>query len=252
MENRLSQNEEAVRIGPPDYMTSLGNSVYLFYPEHSTFSIQDVEKGLPNLNRFLGSIPAPLDAHSLLVMYIARQYVSDITQARFALIHDFHECALGDIPSPFKKYFLAFKEAECKWEKHMARSFGLDWAIRDHELIKFADLMALGIEAEYHDHRNAAACRAELTDRFTLDPKVQDRSMSDYYFYQYVTRLGMAAYAKYMSMTPEQRWAIISDVLVCNTESKNMNEDNYGEEEAIGRLRGRQLASRQSYRTTPT
>ena len=86
---------------PPWIQTFSGKAIDIERPRLSTLSIEDVAHALARINRFTGHSRNPISVaqHSVLV--------SELCPDKFkyeGLMHDVHECVLGDISTPVKRF----------------------------------------------------------------------------------------------------------------------------------------------------
>ncbi|HHE3654153.1 TPA: hypothetical protein ACPDWD_001470 [Pasteurella multocida] len=118
-------------------------------PDFNEINITDIAHHLSLENRFMGQASEPYNvaSHSLFCADIA-QYLgySPYMQLR-ALMHDFHEAYVKDIPTPLKKICPEFCELEAKFEKLVELRYMLPALTADEiKQIKHVDLVALLME----------------------------------------------------------------------------------------------------------
>ena len=146
-------------------VTALGREHMLSGPEathpDNTPSLPEIGHSLAQINRYTGHAIRPYSVaeHSLLVLTFAREDFAPTVVQFAALMHDAHECIVGDVASPIKAE-LGPVWAAFEWthQRHLLEQYGLlEVYTRHKHQIKRWDLMALATE------------RAQLT-RF--DPEV--------------------------------------------------------------------------------
>lgn len=113
---------------------------------------------LDHIGRFTGQTRTFYSVlqHSLNAYNVACQITPDRDERRAALVHDVHECLVGDVSSPLKRFMrgpLQFAEdcrytqAECKAKKAVAWRFYVP--IADSDVVKEADRRCLMAEAMF-------------------------------------------------------------------------------------------------------
>ena len=136
-------------------LTSKGREHHLCAP-HATHSsnvptLTEIAHSLAHINRFTGhaSRAYSVAEHSLLVMDIAKyQFHADAGGQLAALMHDAHECIVGDVASPVKEVLgPVWRAFEQMHEQHLRSSFGLTALFAKHAaMVKCCDLIALATE----------------------------------------------------------------------------------------------------------
>lgn len=103
----------------------------------------DIAIGLSRIARFNGQTTEfySVAQHSVIVSSLVPERLK-----LAALLHDAAEMATGDIVSPLKALFPAFKEIENRVEAAIFAKFGVSMNHRDHKIVKSADLVALATE----------------------------------------------------------------------------------------------------------
>jgi hypothetical protein len=145
-------------------LTHHGRDHYLNGPEayhpDNVPSPREIAWSLAHLNRFTGHTNRPYSVaeHSLLVMNIARlQFQADAGGQLAALMHDAHECIVGDVASPIKQVINqievngvpcnAWHKFETSVEQHLRYHLGLTELYQQHHaMVKQCDLIALATE----------------------------------------------------------------------------------------------------------
>lgn len=118
----------------------------------SDVCIEDVAYALARINRFNGHASRcySVAEHSLLVAEILERDggVRDAALLRAALLHDAHECYIGDIVTPLKRYLgEQFHALEGGAQAAVAAHFGTQPAMREHwAALRHADRVALATE----------------------------------------------------------------------------------------------------------
>lgn len=113
-------------------------------------SLGEIGHSLSQINRFTGHATRPYSVaeHSLLVLSLARnEYASDELQFA-ALMHDAHECIVGDMATPHKlEMGEVWTAYEWKHQRHLLEQFELlDVFTQYKARIKRWDLIALATE----------------------------------------------------------------------------------------------------------
>lgn len=125
--------------------TYTGGRAYFFEPENSLIEIEDIAHALSLLCRFNGATEKffSVAQHSCIVADKVYEETGDPYLGFSALMHDAQEAFVSDIPSPFKRRFPEFVEAEKRFEHWLAERF--DYAL-DLPIIKKHDLKCLATE----------------------------------------------------------------------------------------------------------
>lgn len=115
-------------------------------------SLGEIGHSLAQINRFTGHATRPYSVaeHSLLVLSLARnEYASPELQFA-ALMHDAHECIVGDMATPHKlEMGDAWTAYEWKHQRHLLEQYELLDVFTQHKArIKRWDLIALATERE--------------------------------------------------------------------------------------------------------
>lgn len=136
-------------------LTSQGRDHHLVAP-HATHpsnvpSLREIAHSLAHINRFTGHARRAYSVaeHSLLVMDIAKtEYNADAGCQLAALMHDAHECIVGDVASPIKQALgVAWHDFEAMHEQHLRSRYQLSGLFaKHHVVIKMCDLKALATE----------------------------------------------------------------------------------------------------------
>lgn len=126
--------------------TYTGGHVYYFEPACSQISIEDVAHGLSMLCRFNGATKVfySVAQHSVSVAEAIRRDGGAKKEIFSGLMHDASEAFISDVPSPFKKFFPGFLEAEIRMEEWLAKRFLFDFPYP--KSVKYNDLRALATE----------------------------------------------------------------------------------------------------------
>lgn len=95
--------------------------------------------------RFGGAIYMPLLTHLVFVGLLARSRGANLETVKWAFLHDAHEIATSDVPTPFKCDCLR-REQEAIDER-LFEAFKIDRTQVDFDLIKLCDFAACNIEA---------------------------------------------------------------------------------------------------------
>lgn len=122
-----------------------------------SINLQDIAHGLANTCRYAGQsrLFYSVAEHSVNVMRCARDiarqegmgFIQSRQFQRAALMHDAQEAYLGDMPTPLKNLFPAYKELEGQFEEAISSRFGLNSA-RHKRIVKRADLACLFAERD--------------------------------------------------------------------------------------------------------
>lgn len=113
-------------------------------------SITEIAHSLAQINRFSGhcSRPYSVAEHSILVAAIAKRLGLPPIGQLAALMHDAHECIVGDMASPIKEIMTDTWDAlEVDHQETLLTRYWLTGAYFEHRaVIKQADLIALATE----------------------------------------------------------------------------------------------------------
>lgn len=123
---------------------------------------KEVAHSLAHINRYSGHTNRPYSVaeHSLLCASIANAKGASAAHQLCVLMHDAHECIVGDVTSPVKQMIgPEWKAFESQIQFKVLYSFGLvDAFLECDELVRFCDLTALASERaallEWHPARN--------------------------------------------------------------------------------------------------
>lgn len=104
-------------------------------PERSSYTIEDVARGLSHTARFSGQTDRAYTVaqHSVLV---SRMVPAE--HALAGLLHDAVEAFMADMPSPLKRMLPGYKELELRAEEDLCKRFGVQFPL--HPSIKDADI----------------------------------------------------------------------------------------------------------------
>jgi 5'-deoxynucleotidase YfbR-like HD superfamily hydrolase len=133
-------------------LTATGTAFELGRPRTDDVQLADIAHQLALINRFNGATTRPYSVaeHSLLVAEIfERQLGMSNPVARLAaLMHDAHECYLGDITTPVKRHLGADCQVlEASLERAVQERYGLRTAAAAYrQQIRDADLIARATE----------------------------------------------------------------------------------------------------------
>lgn len=171
-----------------NFITTLtGRSYNLDDPRPSDIVLPDIAHALARINRYQGATIRAYSVaeHSLLVAEICERelQISIGTPACHgllaALMHDAHECYVGDISTPVKRAIGgAWYPFERKHENAVRSAFALHVAARTHhEAIKRADLIALATERAQlmHPHAEPWVCLQGIEPVTWIDLLSRDR-----------------------------------------------------------------------------
>jgi len=106
-----------------------GRKVWLddehFHPESINF--WDIYIALPHINRYSGHTRYPYSVaqHCVLLSRAVERAGMDLDHQKWALIHDWPEAFISDIPRPFKKAMLKITELDNRILGVLARRYGL-------------------------------------------------------------------------------------------------------------------------------
>lgn len=125
--------------------TYTGGKVYFFEPEKSKIEFEDISHSLSLLCRFNGATKwfYSVAHHSCIVAENVYRETGDKNLAYCGLMHDAHEAFVSDIPSPFKKQFPEFVEAEKRFEIWLSEKFNYTPFLK---IVKKHDIKALATE----------------------------------------------------------------------------------------------------------
>lgn len=136
-------------------LTCTGRQHYLAGPSathpDNVPSLGEIAHALAHINRYTGHANRAYSVaeHSLLCMDIARtEFDADAGGQLAALMHDAHECIVGDVASPIKQVLgAAWAEFEALHEHHLRMHYQLLGLYRQHSaMVKQCDLIALATE----------------------------------------------------------------------------------------------------------
>jgi hypothetical protein len=133
-------------------LTATGLTFELGRPRAGDVQLADIAHQLALTNRFNGATTRPYSVaeHSLLVAEIFERHLGMANPAArlAALMHDAHECYLGDITSPVKGYLgERCHVLEASLERAVQERYGLRTAAAAYrQQIRDADLIALATE----------------------------------------------------------------------------------------------------------
>lgn len=125
--------------------TYTGGKVYFFDPEKSEIEFEDISHSLSLLCRFNGATKwfYSVANHSCIVAENIYKETGDKNLAYCGLMHDAQEAFVSDIPSPFKKQFPEFVEAEKRFEVWLSGRFNYTPFLK---IVKKHDIKALATE----------------------------------------------------------------------------------------------------------
>jgi len=126
--------------------------------------ISDVAHGLGNTGRFSGQTSRfySVAEHSVLCAALMSNSTDDPDLLKAALLHDFHEAYLGDIPTPIKKIMTGLDEIAERMDQAVGERFGIDHALFSSPEVKRVDHMALSLEAHRFMSLNTPGFRETL------------------------------------------------------------------------------------------
>jgi 5'-deoxynucleotidase YfbR-like HD superfamily hydrolase len=126
--------------------TYTGGKLYFFHPEKSNINIEDIAHSLSLICRFNGATEKfySVAQHSVFVADKVKENGGTKEEIYSALMHDSSEAFISDVPSPFKKFFPGFKQAETRMEKFLANKFQFKFPYA--QIVKDYDLIALSTE----------------------------------------------------------------------------------------------------------
>ena len=115
----------------------------------SRVSIFDVADGLAKINRFCGAtrVPYSVAQHSVHVSLLVKKRGGDLAEQMSGLMHDAHEIAVGDIPSPTKRLLSGglFRSIEKDIQSRASMPAGMDCREMTSP-VALCDLIALATE----------------------------------------------------------------------------------------------------------
>lgn len=135
--------------------TSQGREHHLCAPQATqpcnVPTLAEIAHSLAHINRFTGhaSRAYSVAEHSLLVQSIAKhEFGADAGGQLAALMHDAHECIVGDVASPIKQALgPVWHEFEAMHEQHLRAYYGLSALYAERAaMVKRCDLIALATE----------------------------------------------------------------------------------------------------------
>lgn len=136
-------------------LTCTGRQHYLAGPSathpDNVPSLSEIAHALAHINRYTGHANRPYSVaeHSLLCVDIARTVFDAGAGGQLAaLMHDAHECIVGDVASPIKGVLgQAWADFEAMHEHHLRLHYQLLGLYRQHAtMVKQCDLIALATE----------------------------------------------------------------------------------------------------------
>jgi 5'-deoxynucleotidase YfbR-like HD superfamily hydrolase len=161
--------------------TYTGGRAYFFEPENSIIEIQDIAHALSLLCRFNGATEKfySISQHCCIIANQIYDETNDPYLAFSGLMHDAQEAFVSDIPSPFKRRFPEFVEAEKRFEIWLAQKFG--YAL-DLPIVKKHDLKCLATEMRdlmrVSDHK--AIIHAPYS--FKITPESPEKAKQEFLF----------------------------------------------------------------------
>lgn len=125
-----------------------GNKIDFANIENQAFDFSCVIRGLVHKPRFSGLTKHfwSIGQHSLLVHHYVAQKTDDIEVQLQALLHDFPEGVMVDVPSPLKSMLPFYRYLEDKVATAMGNQFKVD-LVNLNPLVKEADFFTLNYEA---------------------------------------------------------------------------------------------------------
>lgn len=162
---------DGVRVENPFIHTTTGVEFDLLNPTPDMIALEDICVSLDNLKRFTGHGKRPWSVarHSLVVREIVADLVGDTDRKlqRTALLHDATEAYFGDISRPLKEAMRLLT-----WKQHgatakspadqierkiwLALAEKFDLYKKMPKIVKVADTLALGLEADYNFGKGTA------------------------------------------------------------------------------------------------
>jgi hypothetical protein len=133
-------------------LTATGTAFELGRPRTDDVQLADIAHQLALINRFNGATTRPYSVaeHSLLVAEIFERQLgmANPTARLAALMHDAHECYLGDITSPVKRHLgEECQVLDASLQRAVQERYGLRTAAAAYrQQIRDADLIALATE----------------------------------------------------------------------------------------------------------
>lgn len=123
--------------------TFSGKRFYPLDPHIEDITVDDMIHAISLENRFGGHtvFPYSVGAHCYWVSTLVPDHL-----ALPALVHDWAEAYLKDIPSPLKELFPGYYEAEERLERLIAQVVGVSYEDMQHPLVKQADRNILANE----------------------------------------------------------------------------------------------------------
>lgn len=148
-------------------LTYTGRVFYPLQPSAKDVALEDVAHALSNMCRFTGHTRDfySVAEHSVRVSWLVGDLWDEAVDANqrradagplvihkrrelelAALLHDASEAYLVDLPSPVKRVVSGYKEAERAVSIEVARAFGVEPELLEHDLVKAADRIMLATE----------------------------------------------------------------------------------------------------------
>lgn len=181
--------------------TYSGVKFNLSKPNHNDIFDEDIIQSLTQINRFGGHtiIPYTVATHVMLVTDIGRRMGCSANVIRHMYIHDHPEYLVGDSVSPMKRLLSPlFQNVEDPILHCIYKKYNLELPTDEElELVKIADLLALGIERinlrnlttyDWGFSPDFWATVYENTDLFRIDRNEEFKNMFDYYMYGTASR----------------------------------------------------------------
>lgn len=154
-------------VGPTILLAS-GNYFDFLDPKNSTFTIDDVARGLSNICRFVGQCRRfySVAQHSVHVSYIVAP-----EHAYAGLMHDAAEAFIGDVSRPLKYILPEYRVIEARVERAVFSRFAVPYPIPIQ--VKDADVIMLATE-----QAKVMGCRDDWD--YTRGRKIADIEIPDW------------------------------------------------------------------------
>lgn len=152
-----------------DFAAADGGYIFYDHPDLSVFTLEDCIRQTFVMRRYLGVIDVTLAHHSVLTSLLVPILFADANplDKAYALVHDFHECFVCDVPTRLKLYLPDYRRMEEIWEMETHSRLCLPFNGRPKRIVGTVDRVAFLIETHTLKHPliEIAEYQHTLTDR---------------------------------------------------------------------------------------